>query len=227
MTTARASEAEVFQRLDRLAETREAVLYLTAGSQYTASHQAASRWKIRKDQADMLRILDSSAASGQLALLALVCARKARQCREPWRLLEFANIQARRCKEYIFLDTLKYLAIGGRMSKVGAFLGNVLGIKPVIEHKPDGAGKAAVVRTRQAGLEFALERLKNALGGADGERTVLLEYTDTESLEFVKERVVPSLRSLWRDPEILVWPMSATAGVHMGPGTWGLAFTWS
>ncbi|NOZ84661.1 MAG: DegV family EDD domain-containing protein [Deltaproteobacteria bacterium] len=228
VTTARASEEEIWAGLENLAGTEEAVLYLTAGSQYTGTYDAASRWKEKQggDPGDKFRIIDSLAASGQLALLAYVCAREAEKVRHPAKLLAFARTQVQRCKEYISLDTLKYLARGGRMSKIGAFLGNAAGIKPVIEHKKDGAGKAGVVRSRQAALDFILARFMQHFSSAYGRKIVLLEYTDAESRRFVLDIAAKRVECLGKDFELLVWPMSATAGVHMGPGTWAMAGTW-
>jgi hypothetical protein len=59
-----------------------------------------------------------------------------------------------------FLDQLKYLAAGGRISKTKGFFGDLLHMKPIITPAATGAEKVGVVRNRDDQLAFALARLK-------------------------------------------------------------------
>ena len=57
----------------------------------------------------------------------------------------------------------------------------------------------------------------------DGMRLlVMLEYTD--NAEWVESELHDAVSLLAADAEILTRPLSLTAGVHTGPGTWGIAF---
>jgi hypothetical protein len=51
---------------------------------------------------------------------------------------------------------------------------------------------------------------------------VLLQYSDNRG--WVEETVRPRVRSILPEAELLLVPLSLTSGVHMGPGTWSLAF---
>lgn len=51
---------------------------------------------------------------------------------------------------------------------------------------------------------------------------ILLQHTDNE--DRVVSRIQPQIQNLLPLARITVTPMSLTSGVHMGPGTWALAF---
>ena len=38
------------------------------------------------------------------------------------------------------------------------------------------------------------------------------------------QKVQPEIVRRWPEAEIILHPLSLTSGVHMGPGTWGVAF---
>jgi len=125
------------------------------------------------------------------------------------------------CREYIFIDSLRYLVAGGRVSRAGGFFGDLLHLKPVISPTRQGARRLGLVRDRQSQLDFALEK-----AGAEiktpAAAVLLLQYSDNQP--WVAEVVEPQLRALLPGAEIMLAPLSLTSGVHMGPGTWSLAF---
>jgi len=225
ITTAQASEEEIRARLTAACAAHEAVLYVAVGRQYTGNIEVARRWKQECDVDDRLRILDSRAASGQLSLVARTVAEFAAGCDDPGVLLDYAEERRNLCKEYVFLDTLKYLARSGRMSRVGAFFGNAFKVKPVIVHQDDGAKKETIVRSREAGLAYARERAREYFTASiEGRPRILLQYTDAGCQEWVEGPVTRMLQEAVPDAELLYTPMSTTAGTHMGPGAWAVAF---
>ena len=126
---------------------------------------AATEWKKANDPEDRFTIIDTGAASGRLGLLAVAVARFAREDRDAEAVIRFAREGVERCEEYVFLDRLQYLAAGGRLSRSGAFFGDMLHMKPIITPLADGARKVGVVRDRAGQLRFALEKLEAALKG--------------------------------------------------------------
>jgi len=216
------SQASVFERHECyrcILDRHPLVLYLCVGSVYTGNCAVATEWKRQNDPDDRFTILDTGAASGRLGLLALAAARFSRRAGDAGAVVRFARDAAVRCQEYIFLDRLQYLAAGGRLSRTGALAGDMLRMKPVISPLSDGARKVGVVRNRDGQLRFALEKLEEAPGGAG---IIMLEYTDNAS--WVAGTARPEIARRHPGAEILLQPMSLTAGAHMGPGTWAVAF---
>jgi hypothetical protein len=221
VSTAQASDFERRQCYQSVMARHGRVLYLAVGSAYTGNVAAATAWKAAHDSEDRLTVIDTGAASGRLGLLALAVARFARESGDAGAVVRYAREAALRCEEYIFLDRLEYLAAGGRLSRPGAFLGDLLGMKPVVSPAAEGARRAGVVRDREGQLAFALARLAEGLA-ADSRGLILLQHTDNEA--WVTDRVRGAIADRHAGAEILLAPMSLTAGAHMGPGTWAVAF---
>jgi fatty acid-binding protein DegV len=135
--------------------------------------------------------------------------------------VDFAGRAAAACEEYIFLDTLSYLAASGRMSKTGAVFGDMLSLKPVVSPLPEGAKKVGMVRNRKDQIAFALKKLDTCADSGD-HPLVMLEYTDNQS--WVAGEIAPLVQNRLPDAKIIIHPLSLTTGVHTGPGTWGIAF---
>ena len=220
-STAQASAYERRQCYQSVLARHPRVLYLAVGSAYTGNVAAALAWKAEHDREERLTVIDTGAASGRLGLLALAVARFARESGRAEAVVDFAREAAERCAEYVFLERLEYLAAGGRLSRPGAFMGDLLGMKPVITPLAGGAKRAGVVRDREGQLTFALDRLAAGLA-ADPQAPVLLQHTDNEA--WVAGTVRPEIARRHPRAELLLAPMSLTAGAHMGPGTWAVAF---
>jgi fatty acid-binding protein DegV len=150
-------------------------------------------------------------------------ARFARKAKDGESAIAFARQLLNRCEEYLFPDRLQYLADGGRLSRTGALLGDLLHVKPVVSPTPDGAKKVGSVKSRKEQLRFALERLSQILPLPAGtDLIIMLEFTDNR--DWVNSELREAVSKLAVGAEIMIQPLSLTAGVHTGPGTWGMAF---
>ena len=221
ITTAQASTYERHQHYRTIGQQFGRALYLCVGSAFTGNHGAAMAWKKAHDPDELLTILDTGAASGRLALIALLTARQAKLVDSPEEVIDFARKTIAGCVEFVFIDELKYLVAGGRVSRAGGFFGDLLSMKPVISPTSDGVRKVGVVHSSRGQLAFAMASLQERFVAADSP-VVMLQYTDNE--QWVADIVRQQVRVLLPAAEILVVPLSLTSGVHMGPGTWSIAF---
>lgn len=221
VSTSQASVFERHQYYHRVVNQFEKVLYLCVGSIYTGNYQVALEWKKTNDPADRLIVIDTAAASGRLGSIALATAKFAAKTKRPDQVVEFAKRAIHRCEEYVFLDRLKYLAAGGRLSKPGAFLGDMFHVKPIITPVAEGAKKVATVRNVDEQVEFALGKLAEKFRH-DAAPFIMLEYSD--NFNWIKDAVKKEVEQKYPLSDLLLQPLSLTSGVHMGPGTWGMAF---
>jgi hypothetical protein len=221
VSTAQASLSERHQRYAGTLGEYGQVLYLCVGAAFTGNYAAVLAWKKEHDPGDRLLVLDSEAASGRLGALAIACARFAATAKDIGLVARFAGQAIQLSEEYIFIDQLKYLVAGGRLSRSGGFMGDLLGMKPVVTPTRDGAKRVGVVRSLSGQLEFAVQRLREKVA-ANGEALILLQYTD--NLDWVRDVAGQELRALFPRAEIMVQPISLTSGVHIGPGSWAMAF---
>ena len=221
VTTAQASAFERHQRFQSIISRYGTALYLCVGSVYTGNYREAAAWKENNDPDNRLTVIDTGLASGRLGIVTLATARYAGRADRAEEVVRFAAAAVRRSAEYVFLDRLQYLVAGGRLSKTKGYFGDLFHLKPVISPTADGAIKAGTVRNQGEQLEFVLEKLAKDLE-PDAGSLILLEYSDNR--QWVEDTVLREIENRYPSAEIVLQPLSLTSGVHMGPGTWGVAY---
>jgi len=123
---------------------------------------------------------------------------------------------------YFFVDDLRFFAHSGRVSHFSGFMGNLIGIKPIIqindEGKMDSIGK---VTGRKNALK-ALVKYVEDLGDDIKNHPFVLGDTDAPELANIVERM---LREKFGDDlKIVRCYCNPTAGSHSGPDGVGVAF---
>jgi DegV family protein with EDD domain len=221
VSTSQASVYERHQFYESVLERFEKVLYLCVGSVFTGNYHRALQWKKEHDKHDKFLIIDTGAASGRLGTIALATVRYLAETNDMKNTVIFARKAVRKCEEYIFLDKLQYLAEGGRLSKTGAFFGDMLNMKPVMSPQPEGAKKVGMVRNQEDQVKMALSKLAASLK-KDSHALIMLEYSDNQ--DWLENTVKNILEEHYPQAEIILQPLSLTSGAHTGPGTWGIAF---
>lgn len=116
---------------------------------------------------------------------------------------------------YFTTDTLTYFARGGRLSKVGAFLGNALKINPVLDVDPKGCLRITdKVRGSIKAIDTLTKRAKlNAVNPR--EQTVYVCHADDENkAHLIGKKLVDEVG--FKDYK--VYFMGPIIGAHTGPG---------
>ncbi len=221
VSTSQASDFERQENYKSILSLYPEVIYICVGSVYTGNYNIALKWKEDNDPDNRFTVIDSGAASGKLGLVVTAAARYIKENSNINDAVDFIERAINQCHEYIFLEKLQYLAAGGRMSKTGAFFGNMFNVKPVVTPMPDGASKAGVVRNTKDQLKFLFDKMSNHLN-ADSNAMIMIEYTDNR--KWVEDVVRNEMKTTYSSSEIIIQPLSLTTGVHTGPGTWGVAF---
>lgn len=130
---------------------------------------------------------------------------------------------------FFTVGDMEYLKHGGRIGKVTALAGSVLGIKPIITLKEGEIFPSGVARSRKKTMERTIDLLLNYLKEHGGEIqdysiAVGYGYDQQESYDY-REKVVERLNAggyeITRE-QIPVRQIGATIGVHTGPYPLGL-----
>ncbi len=221
VTTSQASTFERHQHYEKVLNLYGTVLYLCVGSAFTGNYRVVMDWKKKHDPENRLKVVDTGAASGRLGIITTAVARYSLTASSEEDVLDFAARAVSTSEEYIFLDTLHFLAAGGRLSKTSAVFGDMLRLKPVVSPLNEGAKKVAVVRNKKDQIAFAIGKLGKAFH-TDDHPLIMIEYTDNQS--WIEKELLPLVQGMLPHAETTVHPFSLTSGVHMGPGTWGIAF---
>jgi uncharacterized protein len=220
-STSQASDFERHQHYESVLSRYKKALYLCVGSVYTGNYRVASDWKQKNDPDNRMTIIDTGIASGKLGISVIAAARYALRVSNPDNVVKFAQKAIGNAQEFIFLDKLHYLAAGGRMSKTGAFFGDMFNVKPIVSPFENGAVKLGIAKNNKDQLKFLFEKLDSALN-PDSKALIMLEYTD--NIDWVSEKLKKEIENKFPHAELLLQPLSLTTGVHTGPGTWGVAY---
>ena len=118
------------------------------------------------------------------------------------------------------VETLEYLERGGRIGKASSFLGSALQLKPILEIVDGGFEGLEKIRTRSKALDklvdLTLERI--------GDRRPIEIAALHANAETVANQLIEKVQARVDTARALVTPVSPAVGVHLGPGTVGLAF---
>jgi DegV family protein with EDD domain len=121
---------------------------------------------------------------------------------------------------YFVLDTLEYLAKGGRVGNAQAFIGSLLQMKPILEIRNGLVEGADRVRTRSK----ARARLRGIVAEAmRGKSRAQMGVMHTGIRE-VAEDLANELISQYHLDDCLIHPVSPAVAAHAGPGALGVAF---
>jgi DegV family protein with EDD domain len=156
-------------------------------------------------------VVDSLSVSLGLGLLVIEAARLARTGLSLPEIT--ARIEAMRSQIRLrgFFDTLKYLALGGRIGKGKALLGSVLDVKPLLTLKDGEILPVGQVRSRTK----AIEKLVEYISQAEEINDLCLVYSTTPN---DAQGLADRLGDFFPRERMIISQMGSTVGAHAGPG---------
>jgi DegV family protein with EDD domain len=219
-TTSQPTPADFLAVYEELAPDYEHILSLQISSTLSgtfASAQSAAELL----GGDKVRVIDTRTVSASLALLAIGVQQRLDRGTTDAEIDAFVEEYGRTHHLLFTVNTLEYLAKGGRIGKAAAFAGNLLNVKPILTIR-DGE---VVPLKRVRGNHKAFQEFKSIFESTS---------TDTPHLKVgIAHAAAPgrmeALRKLVRDvrpqAEIeMATTLGAVVGTHAGPGTVG--FFW-
>lgn len=123
---------------------------------------------------------------------------------------------------YFFADNLKFFAKSGRVSGFAAFMGGIVGVKPIICIKEDGKMNSI---DKAIGRKKALEKLVQYVVDLEEnikDYPVVVAHAD--SMNLVEEFNQMMKAKFGEDLNIEVIDINPTAGSHCGPDCMGVTF---
>jgi fatty acid kinase fatty acid binding subunit len=168
---------------------------------------------------ELIRVVDTETASAAVAMLGLAIQRRLERGTTDEEV-ETVVARHRRASQLIFtLDTLDYLARGGRIGRASAWAGELLKVKPILTIRDGEVVPLKRVRgNRRAFLEFIAALEAGSVDGPD--LRVAIAHADAfDRAEALKEMV---RRTRPQAQLELVTTLGPVVGTHAGPGTVGL-----
>jgi DegV family protein with EDD domain len=167
-----------------------------------------------------LRVVDTRSVSLGLGMLALFAARIARRGVEPDAIVERLGAMRERVHVLFVVDTLEYLARGGRIGKARALMGNLLGIKPILGVVGGEVVSVDKVRGGRAAHPRLVELFRERV---DPARPVVVSVAHAKAPVWA-DRLRGLVEKSFQVHEVLVAEMGPVVVTNSGPGTVGAAF---
>lgn len=223
-TTSAPSPDSYLRAFKRAAEKSSHILTITPATRFThafESAKAAAEMSREKTPAVTVEVLDCGTAAGAQGLIVLAAARAALEDGNPSGPLQAARDLMPRVGLIAFIDTLNYLAKGGRVPHAVAWANSLLRIKPIFELLPSGRGATPLdrVRVRPKAIDRLVQILRQRSQG-NPVHVIIMHTNVLAEAEELKERI----SSEFNCAEIYVTDFTPVMGLHTGPGLLGLAF---
>lgn len=199
-------------------------IHLSRRMSLTQEHAALAAQAIEREEPDgvdpplpTIRAIDSEQASLPLGLLVLFAARLAQRGLAVEDIAHRIEGMRRRLHAHFVVDTLEFLARGGRIGRAQAMMGKLLGIKPILGVAEGEVGPVDRVRGGRAAQRRLVDLLKKKV---DPRRPVIAGVAHAAAPLWA-ERLEALLRAEFQIADFLLAEMGPIVGTHVGPGTVG------
>ena len=223
-TTSTASAGGFLDSYRQASQKAESILCITVTSLQSKTFEAASAAKeIAKEEIPntIIEVLDSRSVAGALGFIVREAARFASEGAELAEAIEAARNMMGKVNFLAMLDTLYYLARLGRIARAAAWAGNVLDMKPVLEHSPAVGETMPVARPRTR--RRAIERMLQIMAARTGGSPVHVMVQHADELEEAK-KLAAEIESRFSCVEMYITEFAPVMGVHTGPGLLAIGF---
>lgn len=207
---------EIFEK--ELAKGNE-VIGLFLSSELSGTYNAATIAKLMLES-DKIHLIDSRTTSFGLGLLVHKAKAFIDEGKDCASVVEAMKSYIEKSQLYGMLDSLENLKKGGRLSGGAALIGNMLGLKPIIEVKEGIVNVANKARGTKKGMSWMLEKLSEHYPEGEIDELGLAYANDKEKLEQFKALVL----SQFKVKTLYEIEIGSVVGTHTGEGAVGVAF---
>ncbi|TMD27041.1 MAG: DegV family protein [Chloroflexi bacterium] len=211
-TTSAPSPGEFADVYRRLARDHDGCISIHIGAQLSATAEAA---RVGASSVDgfKVEVVDSQTVSMPVAFLCRVAAE--------YETLEAATAAVRprvpKTRVLALLDTLRYLEMGGRLSRAQAMIGTMLDLKPLLLVANAEIKPVDRVRTRSRAISRMVDYFK---GDLPVEHMAVMHAQAADEAE----QIADALRRDLPGREVTVGQIGCVLGTHTGPKALGLVY---
>jgi DegV family protein with EDD domain len=173
------------------------------------------------DEGDRVRLVDTQSASVGIAMLAVAIQELLERGTTDEEIEALVEAHRERAGILFTVDTLEFLAKGGRIGRGKALMGSLLNVKPILAIEDGEVVPVTRARGRAKALEEFRKRFEAATTDGPGLGIGIAHAEAEEAVEQLREIVLAARPQA----EVkLVTTLGAVVGTHAGPGT--LGFFW-
>jgi len=211
-TTSAPSPGDFAELYTRLAKDHDGCISIHIARSLSATAEAA-RVGAQSVEGFRVEVIDSETVSMPMAFLCRVAA-------ECTTLDEATGAVAKRipgCRVLALLDTLRYVEMGGRVSRAQAMIGTMLDLKPLLLMVDGEIKSLDRVRTRSRAIPRMVEHFEH---DSPVEQVGVVHAQAPEEAE----QIAAGLRGRFPGLEVPVGQIGCVLGTHVGPKALGLVY---
>jgi len=167
-----------------------------------------------------IRVVDTQTVSCNLGSLVLVADDMAKAGKSADEIVAKLNDMIPRGRLYFVVDTLEYLAKGGRIGGAKKLLAELLEIKPILQVKDGQVESFEQQRTKKRALARLVEVVTESCKGGDEAHLCVLQV----EAEKEAQALVEELKSKVSVSNIPIYELPPAIVVHAGPKAMGVGF---
>jgi DegV family protein with EDD domain len=211
-TTSAPSPGEFAEVYQRLARDHDGCISIHIGEQLSATAEAA-RVGAASVEGFPVHVVDSQTISMPIAFLCRVAA----ECATLDEARTAVESRVPKSRVLALLDTLRYVEMGGRVSRAQAMIGTMLDLKPLLLVVDKEIKSVDRVRTRSRAIPRMVEFFR---GDLPVETVGVMHAQAPEEAE----QIASQLRREMPDMDITVGQIGCVLGTHTGPKALGLTY---
>jgi DegV family protein with EDD domain len=219
-TTSQPTPGDFLATFEELAPNYERIIALTISSTLSGTYGSAQA-AAEMLGGDQVRVIDSRTVSASLALLASGVQHRLQRSTTDEEIDAFVEYYQREHHLLFTVNTLEYLAKGGRIGRAAAFAGNLLNVKPILAIRDGEVIPLKRVRGNHKAFAELREQFVSTTTDSPNLKVGIAHAAAPERLQALRalvERARPHAQI-----EIAT-TLGAVVGTHAGPGTVG--FFW-
>ena len=219
-TTSQPSPDSFMKAFEEAKEAGDDVIYIAVSSGISGTMQSALLAKSMVEY-DEIEIIDSNTAAGAQKILVIAACRMRDEGMDAVQICEAIEELRDRVHVFAGVDTLEYLARGGRISKAAASIGTLAQLKPLVYMSEEGKVE---VFAKAIGRHRAIDTLTKKVVslGVDPAYPIIPIYSyDSENCSAFLKKLdkvgVPYQSDMLTE-------LGSTIATHIGPNLYGLCF---
>lgn len=226
-TTSSPSPGQYLEVFQELSQRAEGILCITVSSKVSIVHDSARQAvELAKETIPQtpIELIDSRTATMAQGYMVLAAARAAAQGQSLDQVAQIVREMVPQANLLFLLDTLHYMAKGGRIPKAAAWASSLLSIKPILTlSERDSEGELTLLqraRTRSRGIDRLLSIMEERVVEGAPVRAAVHHVDALEAAQRLRERI----QSRFHCEEFYITEATPVVGTHTGPGLLMLAF---
>jgi len=206
--------ADVYNKLSKQAD---GIVSIHISNKLSGTCNSALRGKEIAATECPIEVVDSEMVSMGLGLIAARAATIASSGKDLQHVVEEVKQLIPDTHVWALFDTLKYLALGGRIGKAKELLGSILNIKPILVVKNGEMAPATQARSRSKGIDLLYDYASNFT--TDIQDLAVMYTTTLDEAKALASR----LSTIFNRRQIKIARLGPALGVHAGPGALAIA----